>query len=43
MLADHHNRYDFTQWDIFITIMFAVCVVVGVIVKRLLEDQDETA
>lgn len=43
MLADHHNRYDFTSWNIFITILFATCVIVGVIIKQGMKDEDETA
>lgn len=43
MLADHHARYDFTSWDIFITILFASCVIMSVVVKRVMNGEDETA
>lgn len=42
MLADHHNRYDFSGWNTFVTVLIVSCVVVGVMMKRLL-DEDEQA
>lgn len=42
MLADHHNRYDFSEWNILITVVGVLCVVLGVLIKRLQKREDET-
>lgn len=42
MLADHHNRYDFSEWNIFITVLLVSCVLIGVLIKRLQDREDET-
>jgi nitrate reductase gamma subunit len=41
MLADAHNRYDTTSVDIFITLLLVSCVVIGVLIKRMLNDESQ--
>lgn len=40
LIADHHNRYDFTAWNVFMAVLLIVCVGVGVLVKNLLDDEE---
>lgn len=40
LIADHHNRYDFTQIDVFFAVLLIVCVGVGILVKNLLNDEE---
>ena len=40
MLADAHNQYNTTSADILITLLFVSCVIVGVLVKRVMESEN---
>lgn len=40
MLADAHNRYNTTSVDILITLLLVSCVIVGVLVKRVMEREE---
>lgn len=40
IFADHHNRYDFTEWNILVTVLLVACVVVGWMVKKLLKNEE---
>ena len=41
MLADAHNQYNATSVDIFITLLLVSCVIVGVLVKRVTNDEED--
>lgn len=40
LIADHHNVVDTTMWDIFAVVMALTCVGVAVLVKKLLNDEE---
>lgn len=40
MIADHHNVADTTMWDVFAVVAVAICVTVGIMLKRLLDESE---
>lgn len=40
MIADHHNVVDTTMWDVFGVFLVIVCVGIGMMVKNLLDDEE---
>lgn len=40
MIADHHNVVDTTMWNVFAVVLVVVCVGVGLLVKNMLDDEE---
>lgn len=41
MIADHHNRYDFGEWNIFAVVVLLMCLGVGILLKKLLDYENK--
>lgn len=41
ILADHHNRFDFTQIDRLMIALFLTCFFLGYIIKKLIKKEDK--
>jgi len=40
LIADHHNRLDTTELDLFFVAMFTICAIIGLYIKQLQDRED---
>lgn len=40
LIADHHNRFDFTQIDKLMFALFSICFFLGYIIKKLIDKEN---